>query len=134
MKAIVNVYSWLDRVDMTPSDDEADNLKMYVSTFLTQYSWLAQDAWSRRENLWSEVPKFHMLYHWMQQGTFMNPQILLDLQKRGLCWEGNHTRNGMREGDLDAEAFSEACEAISVCNALLTLRCGPLENKERRHR
>ena len=74
MKAIVNVYSWLDRVDMTPSDDEADNLKMYVSTFLTQYSWPAQDAWSRRENVWSEVPKFHMLYHWMQQGAFMNPR------------------------------------------------------------
>ena len=70
---LCRIYSVICNGGVILSDAEARQLQDCVWVLNAEYSWLARNAFEHRRLMWSQVPKFHFLYHLGVQSRWLNP-------------------------------------------------------------
>lgn len=76
MANLAKVYSTIAEADMRLTSDQFNTLDGAMDRFLLHYSFLGKGAFDANLNLYSFVPKFHYMYHMIQQARFLNPRFV----------------------------------------------------------
>jgi hypothetical protein len=74
LRALADLCDFIDEGDLIWKTSYADKFEERVNTFLLHYTALATRAHTRRQKLWSMVPKSHYCAHLPQQARYLSPR------------------------------------------------------------
>ena len=70
MTVLAALYSVMHGAEMFFNQQEREDFTKAGLKFLKLYSWLHDDAGKRNKKLFNVVPKFHYMFHLLQQGVY----------------------------------------------------------------